>query len=437
MNPPFDAVPWLWPESSRKQRGRIRSMSTELDHSNYRLGFLTSHPIQYQAPLFRKLAAHPDIDLTVFFCSDNGAARTVDPGFGVALKWDLPLLEGYDHAFLRNRSPRPSSTGFWQSLNPAIAGRLKAEHLDALIVHGYAQATNWLAFGGAHLSRTPLMLHGETMAFDRRPTLAHRARNLALRGLFGRTRAFFPIGSRSLDFYRGHGINDDRLFMTPYSVDNDYFTNEAVRLRESKDELRREAGLPTELPLVLYTGKLMERKRPGDLLLAFRRVQGRAALLFVGDGDLKEALELFTRRHQISHVYFAGFRNQTELPRYYAMADVFALPSAYETWGLVINEAMCFGLPIVTTDAVAASYDLVRDGENGYVTRVGDVEALGNALSCFVDVPEVRERMGRRSAEIIAPWNHDACVSSIVQALDTTIGKPTRLREPVGERKAA
>ena len=388
----------------------------------HRLAVLTSHPIQYQAPLFRKLAAHPRIDLTVYFCSERGLAPTMDDGFGVRFAWDTPLLEGYKHVFLSNMSPVPGSNGFWQAINPGILTELRRDRPDAVLVHGYAQMTNWLAFAGASLLGIPLLLHGETFPRPADRSVGSTMKRLLLSTLFRRVSAFLPIGSMSRRFYMDYGIPDDKLFTAPYSVDNEFFIEETDRRRAERDRLRGNMGLPADLPVILYASKLIPRKRPLDLLRAYRRVEDRAGLVIVGDGVLNGEMRAFVKEHGLDNVRFVGFKNQGQLPRYYAMADAFALPSAYETWGLVINEAMCAGLPIVTTNAVAASYDLVREGDNGYIHPVGNVDALSEALTRLIESPERRRQMGQRSREIISQWSHDACVDGILQAIDHVTG---------------
>jgi glycosyltransferase involved in cell wall biosynthesis len=199
-------------------------------------------------------------------------------------------------------------------------------------------------------------------------------------------------------------------------VDNDFFFQQRDTLCIQKSELKRELGIAPETPVILYVAKLIPRKRPLDLLRAFEGLEPRAALVFVGEGVLRGELDAYAHAKQIADVGFVGFKNQTELPRYYAMADIFVLPSAYEPWGLVINEAMCFGLPIITTDGVAAAYDLVK--ENGFIYPIGDVTALRSRLQELILDPERRARMGRKSLEIISGWNYDADVQGILHALE-------------------
>lgn len=379
-----------------------------------KLAVLTSHPIQYQVPLFRKLAAK--IDLTVYFCSRLGVDGKVDPGFGVPVRWDRPLLEGYSHRFLTNYSPLASPLSFFSFINPGILSELKKNRYDAVFIHGYGYATAVLAI---LFSEIPVIFHGETVVKNDQNGM----KRAAVRRLLSKTKAFLYIGEKSRQFYQSFGIPDNKLFFSPYSVDNDFFLEEAKKWKPRQMELKREARIPEHLPVILYVSKLTNRKRPFDLLKAFQPIHKEAALVFVGDGEEATALKAYVRKESIQNVYFQGFKNQTELPRYYAMADIFVLPSAFETWGLVVNEAMCFELPIITTDQVTSGVDLVASGENGYLYPVGETEKLTNALKKLVLSKDERAAMGKKSGMKISNWNYDRCIDGILKALDFAIGK--------------
>lgn len=383
----------------------------------FKLAVLSSHPIQYQTPLFRKLAAHVQIDLTVYFCSDFGATEKVDPGFGKAFKWDIPLLEGYSYKFLKNYSPFPSPNSFLGLINAGILTELKRNRYDVILIHGYTLATNWLAFVTALMRRTPVIFRGETVLRINQSSIKAFLKKLLLPAFFRRIKAFLPIGKISHDFYRYHGVPQERLFLTPYSVDNDFFITQGKNYKDERNKIRNEIGIPAENAVLLYASKMTPRKRPFDCLKTFEQLNGNASLLFVGDGELRPALEAYIYEKRIQNVFCVGFKNQSELPRYYTAADIFVLPSYYEPWGLAINEAMCFGLPIVTTDGVAAAADLVHHGENGFIYPIGDEEALTKYLDELVGNPEKRQKMGQRSMEIISKWNYDVCIEGIFRAL--------------------
>lgn len=382
----------------------------------YRLAVWIAHPIQYQAPLFRKLAQHPAIDFVAYYGSQHGSVEGVDPEFGVAFRWDTPLLEGYHYEFLRNYSPRRVPTGFWWVANPGIVRELYHHRYDAVMIHGYASATSWLAYFGAWLTHTPVLFRGETVL--RQETGWKRAvKGAALRFLFRHTAGCLATGRRSEEFYRAHDVPGSKVFLAPYCVDNQFFMNLGDRGRATRDETRRELGLARELPVVLYSGKLIPRKRPMDVIEAVARLRAPVGVLFVGSGPLRAELEKGAARRGLQHARFVGFQNQSQLARYYAAADIFVFPSAYESYGLAVNEALCLGLPVVTTPAVASAADLVREGENGFMYSVGDIEWLARRLGLLAADAALRRKMGERSRQIIAAWNYDRAVEAIVAAL--------------------
>lgn len=374
--------------------------------SRRRLGVLTSHPIQYQAPLFRALARRPELDLTVLFCSDDGARPYRDPGFQTVVAWDVPLLDGYRSVLL----PR----GAWGLGNPSVVGALRRERFDALVVHGWAHPTNWLAYATAAALGLPLLIRGESNGLREARGWRRRAKRVALGWLFRRAAAFLAIGTLNRRFYEAWGVTADRIFWAPYAVDNAFFQQAAAAL-PSRAALRAQHAVPAEHTVFLFCGKLTPAKRPLDALAAYQRLARReqATLLYVGDGPLRRDIE--TASAGDPNVRITGFRNQSALPALYALADVLVLPSAYEPWGLVVNEALNFGLAVITSDQVGAAADLVRADEGGHVVPVGDVAALTGAMeACHADGAPGRRSGGKR---VIDEWGIEQCADGIVDAV--------------------
>jgi glycosyltransferase involved in cell wall biosynthesis len=385
----------------------------------YKLLIIDSHPIQYRVPLFQRLARYPQIDLRVCYCSNIGVTEYLDKGFGLNLKWDIPLLEGYRYEFLNNYSLFPPTNKPWGLFNPSVLSKLKKRKYDAVLIYGYLFLTNWLVSLAYCLREIPVILAGETLLF-RRPGFVKKS---LLRLFLKNIQACLYEGNKSLEFYKYFKISEKELFFLPCCVNNDFFITEVDKWQGMKEIMKRDNSIPRDFPVILYASKLIPRKRPLDLLKAFTELQTKAALIFVGDGELKPSLRDYADKHQIKNVFFPGFKNQSELPYYYAIADMFVLPSAYEPWGLVINEAMCAKLPIITTDKVAAAYDLVKEGKNGYVLKVGDIESLRKSLEILVLEANRRSEMGSESFKIISGWNYDLCIQGIIKALEF-VNKP-------------
>lgn len=389
----------------------------------FRLAVLNSHPIQYFAPLYRQIAATGDIDLTVYYCSKQGLDRGfVDPGFGREVIWNLPLLEGYRHVFLPNLGGDRGVRGFFTLANPSICGELRRERYDALLVHGHNSVTHLLALAVARLFGTRVFMRAETHLGLRRSAIKRVLRGPLLSLMYRACDACLYIGTRNRDFYRAHRVPSRKLFFVPYAVDNEAFARRA-KDAAALGRLRARLSVDPGMPVVLFASKLTARKRPADALLAHAELARRgvaSTLLVVGDGALRKSLEEHARRLGSAGVVFAGFVNQDEMPACFALADAFVLPSEDEPWGLVVNEAMACGVPVVTTNAVGAGTDLVQDGVTGYTYPVGDISALADALARIIGRPGLHETMAADCVERMSHWSYSQDIDGIREALMAT-----------------
>ena len=394
----------------------------------FRLAILASHPIQYQAPLFRLLAKQSEIDLTVLFCSDWGLKEYTDKGFGQKFKWDINLLDGYQYKFLKNISFFPNMSTFWGLINPSIIKILNKKDFDAVWIHGWARFSDWISIITCILKGIPILLRGESNLLPKILLWKQIIKRIILGCLFKNVAAFLAIGKYNTEFYEFYGVPKEKIFLVPYTVDNDFFISKAEELLPKKDEIRKEYNVPIDLPLIMFSGKLIPQKKPMDLLKAFEILSKeiKAGLMFVGDGILRKELENYCSKNNLAHVYFMGFRNQTELPKFYAMSDVFVLPSSHEPWGLVVNEAMCFKLPVIVSDQVGASRDLVKEGVNGFVYAAGNVSALSSKLKILLYEKEKIKSFGQISKEIITEWSYNKGVLNIIEYLGATFCKISR-----------
>lgn len=399
-----------------------------------RLAAVAASPVFYQVPLYRRLAADHRVDLTVYFAS-SGGVRPYDAAFGGrAVVWDVDLLAGYRSAFLRKADTNDVLGGFLGLRDWDLFGKLVRGRYDAIWIHGYSYLTNWIAIAAAIVTRTPLLLREEQTLLHPRRWPRRWVRTAVLRALFRHVHGLW-VGTNNRAYFERFGVTEERLSFAPYCVDNELYEAEANRLRPRKDELRAGFGIrPDAGPVILFVGKLTAKKQPLALLEAFARVRSteRCSLLFVGEGELEGELRAFVEARAVPDVHFAGFLNRSEISRAYAAADVFVLPSAlHETWGLVVNEAMNFSLPVVVTDKVGCNSDLVRDGENGYVVRAGDVAALTTALHDLVVEPALRARAGGLSRELVAAWSYPRAAAGIVAACDAA-ARPRKTRATAG-----
>ncbi len=387
------------------------------------LAIVETHPIQYKAPLFRKLAADPRLDLTVFFAMVPDAAQQ-GAGFGVAFEWDSPLLAGYPHEVLANRAKRPSVTAYAGCDTPGIYGRLRGLCPDAVLVNGWVAKTCLQALWACKRLGIPCLVRGEANLLRPRAAWKHALHGLLLRQYAG----WLAIGSANREFYRFHNCPEARIFWAPYAVDNDFFAAQAAARAGKRRELRAALGLPAEAVVFLFAGKLEAKKRPLDLLEAVARLpadlKSRVHVLIAGDGPLRGECE---RRAQAENLpaTFAGFLNQSRLPDAYAVADVLVLPSdAGETWGLVVNEAMASGRPAVVSRAAGCCADLIAENATGRSFECGDVAALADVLAGYAREPAAAARHGAAAAERVRAFGLDAAAAGIAAAAQACAGGP-------------
>lgn len=390
-----------------------------------KLAIFMSHPIQYQVPLLVKLDAKVDINTHTFFFWDFGVNETFEGDFGRKIKWDIPILDGYAHSFLKNYSFRPS-TKFLGVMNFGVVSEIILHRYDGILIFGWGLFSNWLAVFSALLSGTRIILHCETPITHESGRIGFKAkvRNVILQKLFKYVSAFLYIGKENKKFYEHFGVPQEKLFYAPYAVDNSRYFKEAEALLCQKANLKTMLGIQESGSVILFVGKLIEKKRPMDLLKAYELLlqswKGEVTpnLLFVGDGVMRIQLEDYAESHGLTQVYFPGFKNQLELSTYYTIADVFVLPSgAGETWGLVVNEAMCFRNPIIVSDLVGCGQDLVMPGENGFVFPLGNTQKLSECLLGVLSNEELRKKLGSRSREIIEKFSYENTIEGISAAI--------------------
>lgn len=390
-----------------------------------RLGIVASHPVQYQVPWYRALAAREELDLTVYF----GLLPTPEQqgvGFGVDFAWDVPLLDGYRWVALPNSARSPELGGFFASRTPAVGAVLARDRPDAVIVSGWQSLPLLQALGACRRLGIPCLVRGESSALRPRPWWTRALH----RRLLSRFDACLAIGKANREFYRQGGVPTARVFIAPYFVDQERFLEQAARWGPERDSLRREWGIREDDVCFLFVGKLVPKKRVLDLLRACeiaRRTRPSIRALVVGTGETGPEAQRFAREREVPSV-FAGFLNQTEISRAYVAADCLVLPSDYgETWGLVVNEAMVHGLPAIVSDRVGCGPDLVEDGVTGRVFPCGDVGALARALvECAAD-EEGRREMGRRARARVGAYSADRAVEGTLEAVAFVTGQRVRV----------
>jgi glycosyltransferase involved in cell wall biosynthesis len=378
------------------------------------IAIIASHVIQYQTPFFRLLAEKQDLE--VIFCSTDGAKVYRDAEMQTTFRWDLDLLGGYRHRFLRNFG---FGEGYTRLINPGIVPALLFHRYDAVIFFlGWGTISSLLGIAACRMRGTPVLMFGDSSFPPPETSIASRIRAGLLRTIFRLTDRFLVSGNLNADYYRHYGADPSRFHLVPWAIDNARFEEGSRFAPGERAAMRARFGIAPDDMAVVFSGKFLPRKDPMALLRAVDAMQHRhrTAVIFLGNGELREEMESFARDRKLN-VHFAGFVNQTELPKHYAMADVFVLPSFDDPRATVVNEAMASGLPIVITDRCGPIGDIVQHGDNGFVFAPGDVQALTRHLDALAADPELRARMARRSREIIATWDYSRGVRGVMEAL--------------------
>jgi glycosyltransferase involved in cell wall biosynthesis len=387
----------------------------------FRIAVVHSHPIQYFAPLYAYLNRDERIEITALYCSDFSLRGGMDPGFRRPIRWDVDLLSGYRSLFLGRRAGKRTPRGFWSLIVPEIWAEVRSGRYDAVWLHGYNYAVCVLAFMAAKSMRLPVWMRGDGHNDLSRSRWKRFLRDRVLSFAFRFVDGFLAVGSANREHYRSLGVSASRIFHVPYTVDNERFIAAASITAEDRSRLREQFGLPEELPVILYASKFIRRKHPDSVIraAAILRDRGRqASFLMIGTGEMEGELQELAQSLKLTNVVFGGFVNQTDLPRVFGASDVFVLPASDEPWGLIVNEVMCAGLPVVVGSRVGCVADLVHDGINGRAVEAGDDESLAVALDELLANPARRRAMGKESLEIIRNWSFEQCRIGILAAID-------------------
>lgn len=386
-----------------------------------RLAIVVSHPTQYFSPWFRWLRQREGIPLRVFYLWDAGVKPTHDPHFNRTVAWDVDLLSGYDHEFVPNTSPKPTTEQFSGLQNPGLTGRLSCWKPDVLLLFGYAYRSHLRVLIWAWRTRTPVVFRGDSHVLGR--TLPGGLRGVVRRALFRRFAGVTFVGRANREYFLALGIPESRLFFAPHAVDHDRFNPDLTEHRQRADTFRRDLGIAPDTTVVLFAGKLIASKQPLMLLNAFIELSpGNTALVFVGDGAEQTALRARATDSGCldKTVFFAPFTNQCDMPSRYLIASLFVLPSRghYETWGLAVHEAMMMGVPCLVSDRVGCQQDLVSDGETGWVFSAEDGASLRSALSrALLDIASRQNALRLAVLQRISRYTYEQTTKGLKQAL--------------------
>lgn len=394
--------------------------------SKLRVLVVASHPVQYMAPILRRMAKHPRLDLKVAYCSLRGAEAGYDPEFGTQVKWDVPLLDGYEWTRVPNKGSGEET--FWGMNNPGLRKIILEGKFDAVLCYtGYLRASFWIARRAAKEAKAAFIFGADTSTLEARDGKIWKRwlKKIVWPYIFGTADQVIVPTSGGREMMRSLRIPDERITQTPAAVDSDWWMAEAGKV--DRRAARAELGLGEYELAILFCAKLQAWKRPIDLLQAFAKANlNEAKLIFAGEGPQRAELETeATRLGMADRVKFLGFINQSSLPRLYRIVDLMVLPSSYEPFAMVVNEAMCCGCPVMTSNRVGAARDLVLPVAPEFVFPVGDVESLAKKLSNIATNRDQLQQVRQSALELIREWSPEKATEALVRAIEAGV---TRVR---------
>jgi glycosyltransferase involved in cell wall biosynthesis len=384
-----------------------------------RLAIISTHPIQYYAPVFKLLTERNSVQIKVFYTLGNDTPQ-FDPGFKQKINWDIPLLEGYNYEFVANTAAKPGSDHFSGIINPGLIAKIEAFKPDALLVYGWSYHSH-LKILRYFKGKLPIIFRGDSTLLDRQNVLKATLRYVFLKWVYGHISYALYNGINNKAYFKKYGVKEQQLIFAPHAVDNERFAQS--RFAEAS-ALRKKLGVKQDDILILFAGKFEQKKDPLILLNAFARInKSNLHLLFLGDGELKD--ELIKSSLPIDNVHVINFTNQLDMPVVYQSCDLFCLPSKGpgETWGLAVNEAMACKKAIVLSDKVGCAANLLKPGVNGAIFKSGDIDELSGQLINLTASKTRLQQYGNRSAELIKDWNFVEIAKSMEQLMLTITNK--------------
>jgi len=389
-----------------------------------RILMICSHPVQYMAPLLRRMSQHLELDLCVGYCSLQGAKAAYDAEFNAFVKWDIPLLEGYRWLEIPNQGS--GSESFFGLCNLGIWKLIRHGKFDAIICYtGYIRASFWLTFFAARMAGSAFLFGTDANTLARRDSRSWKivVKKILWPRLYPLADQVVVPSSPAYKLLRSLGISDECITLTPYSVDNDWWKSQAAQV--DKVAVRHSWNVDSKGLVILFCAKLQPWKRPLDLLRAFAHAAvPNAILVFAGEGPLRSRLETEAVALEVAtRVRFLGFVNQSQLPSVYAASDLMVLPSEHEAFAVVVNEASCCGCPVIVSDRVGAAEDLVKPVNPSFIYPCGNIDALAALLKATLADPVLLANWGRVAKERMETWSIRENISATVEAIRRAVSR--------------
>ena len=378
-----------------------------------KLAIITTHPIQYNAPLFKLLSERNKIQIKVFYTWEQSQEKVYDKKFGQEIKWDIPLLEGYDYIFVKNISKNPSSGTFKGVVNPTLNTEIINWKADAILVFGWHHHSHFKAmryFKG----KIPVYFRGDSTLIDEVSGIKTGLRRIWLKFVYRYVDFAFYVGQNNKQYFLKHGLKENQLFFAPHAIDNErFYANEKENTEKAK-KWRKDLGISETEIVFLFVGKFEHKKNP-LLLIEAAEYFLEHKFLFVGNGELEQEMKIKAGKN----VLFLPFQNQSLMPVIYRLGDAYVLPSQGpgETWGLAVNEAMACGKAVFVSDKVGCAVDLVKNNKNGFIFKSDNIFEFKRIIILFLNNKLYFKKYSNKSKEIIKNWSFEQIAEAIENRL--------------------
>lgn len=383
-----------------------------------KLAIITTHPIQYNAPLFRLMNKRGNIEVKVFYTwGEDVLKNKFDPGFGKNIEWDIPLLEGYEYEFVKNVASDPGSHHFKGIDNPALVNEILKWNADAILIYGWNFKSHLRCLKYFH-KKIPVYFRGDSTLSNQPGKIKSFFRKFVLTWVYRHVDKAFYVGSKNKKYFLNYGLNEDQLVFAPHAIDNRRFIDEEGLYEEKAKMWREQLGIFPDEIVIVYAGKLEPIKNLEWLIQVIREIEDLPIkLIIAGNGPSEKLLK--QQANGDAKILFIDFQNQKMMPVVYRLGEVFILCSHSETWGLSINEAMASGRAILASETTGCAVDLLVNGVNGYVFKLPDKNDLINKIRTFATDKHFLKNMGAESQKIISGWNFEIVCKAIENTVET------------------
>jgi glycosyltransferase involved in cell wall biosynthesis len=383
-----------------------------------KLAVITTHPIQYNAPLFELLSQRKKIEIKVFYTwGESVLQEKYDPGFDRVIEWNIPLLKGYDYEFLENVAKDKGSHYFKGIDNPHIIETIEKYKPDAVLVFGWSFKSH-LKVLKYFKNKIPVLFRGDSTLLNDTGFLPALKRNIFFRWVYRHVDFALYVGENNYEYFKKAGLKKEQMIFAPHVIDNERFSCETEKCNNQAISFRQQLQIPSSALVFLFAGKFEPVKNPAIIPAAFSTAQFDSSvhLVMVGNGILEKDLK--DKYAAYPKIHFLDFQNQLQMPAIYGMADVFILSSVSETWGLAVNEAMANGKVIIVSDKCGCAVDLVEENLNGYIFKSGDVAHLQIKMKTAIENRQNIERMKQNSKNRIMNFSLGKVAGSIEKLIN-------------------